>query len=42
MAKDILAQLAYQGNETAMDIMEEYLALYWAKKEWEAICKEKM
>lgn len=39
MTNDIIAQLAYQGNEAAMDIIEEYLALYWAKKEWEAICE---
>jgi len=38
---DILTRLAYRGNETAMDIIEEYLALYWAEKEWEVTRREK-
>ena len=33
MTKDPITELAYQGNETAMDWVEERLTLHWAQLE---------
>ena len=37
VTKDIITELAYQGNGTAMDWIEEHLALHWAQLEHEEV-----